>query len=116
MTKDEAQPPVSGPDVEDTAEASVQSLLRNAFPDVDGPPPDVLPGVQQKLRQRSHGKFYADGWSTARQPPVATYLITSLVMLAVLLAVYAMLGPLRGSAEPVVDPPVPVRVVPPARP
>ena len=46
--------------------------------------PDVLGGFQRKLRERTRGKFYADGWSTSRHAPINTYLITSLMMLAVL--------------------------------
>lgn len=74
--------------------------------------PDVLRGVQRKLRERSGGKFFSDGWSTERQPPIPTYLVTSLVMLAVILAIWAVLYPISGSAV-VVEPPAPVRVLPP---
>jgi predicted PurR-regulated permease PerM len=49
-----------------------------------GDAPDVLAGFQKKVRERSDGKFYADGWSTARHPPVNTYLVTSILMLFLL--------------------------------
>ncbi len=75
-------------------------------------PPDVLSGFQRKLRERSRGKFYADGWSTSRHPPINTYLITSAMMLAVLGIVYALLAPLSGEPAPVDNTPQPVRVVP----
>jgi hypothetical protein len=75
-------------------------------------PPDVLSGFQRKLRERSRGKFYADGWSTSRHPPINTYLITSAMMLAVLGIVYALLAPLSGEPVPVDNTPQPVRVVP----
>lgn len=89
---------------------SLKSMLRGALREQE-PPPRVLPGVQKRIRERSGGKFYADGWSTAREP-LNTYLITSLVMLAVLGICYALLAPLSGSAEPVRNQPVPIQVIP----
>jgi hypothetical protein len=76
-------------------------------------PPDVLAGVQKKLRERSGGKFYEEGWSTSRHPPINTYLITSLLMLAVLGVIYVLLAPLVGEPLPVENTPQPVQVVPP---
>jgi hypothetical protein len=90
---------------------ALRSVLRGALRE-DGPAPDVLAGVQKKIRERSGGKFYADGWSTAKHPPLNTYLITSLLMLAVLGLSYALLSPLVGSAEPVRNQPAPVQVLP----
>jgi hypothetical protein len=74
---------------------------------------DVLAGVQRKLRDRSGGKFYRDGWSTARHPPFATYFITSLMMLAVIAIIYAILTPLVG--DPIAAPPEPkpIQIIPP---
>ena len=71
------------------------SLLRTGRRHED--PPDLLPGVQKKIRQRSRGKFYGDGWSTSKAHP-STYLVTSLIMLVILLAIYFTMmpgGPLR---------------------
>jgi hypothetical protein len=92
-------------------EESLRSLLRGALRE-EGPAPDVLTGVQKKIRERSKGKFYADGWSTAKHPPLNTYLITSLLMLAVLGISYALLSPLVGSPEPVRNQPAPVQLIP----
>ena len=93
------------------SEDGIRDLLRGALGKAEPEIPDVLSGVQRKLRQRSRGKFYADGWSTAKQPPINTYLITSLVMLAILFFVWAVLSPLSG--EPAsVEPPAPVNVIP----
>ena len=74
--------------------------------------PDVLSGFQRKLRERSGGKFYEDGWSTSRHAPINTYLITSLMMLAVLGIIYALLAPLSGEPVPVENTPEPVQIVP----
>jgi hypothetical protein len=94
----------------DDKEDPLRSMLRGALREQE-PPPRVLPGVQKRIRERSGGKFYADGWSTAREP-LNTYLITSLVMLAVLGISYALLAPLSGSAQAVRNAPVPVQVIP----
>jgi hypothetical protein len=92
-------------------EDSVRSLLRGALR-AEEPAPDVLAGVQKKLRERSGGKFYAEGWSTAKHPPRSTYLITSLLMLAVLAISYALLSPLVGNPEPVRNRPAPIQIIP----
>ena len=92
-------------------EESLRSMLRGALRE-EGPAPDVLAGVQKKIRERSKGKFYADGWSTAKHPPLNTYLITSLIMLAILVVSYALLSPLVGSPEPVRNQPAPIQVIP----
>jgi hypothetical protein len=73
---------------------------------------DVLGGFQKKIRQRSAGKFYADGWSTSREPPIMTYLITSFIMLAIIGAAYLVLYPLSGAADAVDMTPAPVQVLP----
>ncbi len=78
--------------------------------------PDVLAGFQKKLRQRSGGKFYEDGWSTSRHAPINTYLITSLMMLAVLGIIYALLAPLSGEPVPVDNTPQPVQLISPKQP
>src|SRR3954462_11221401 len=92
-------------------EESLRSMLRGALREEE-PPPNVLAGVQKRIRERSRGKFYADGWSTAKHPPLNTYLVTSLLMLAVLAISYMLLSPLVGSPEPVRNQPVPVQVIP----
>jgi hypothetical protein len=73
-------------------EDEVRSLLRQAMRVDRRKPVSVLPGVQRKIRQRSRGKFYADGWSTGRSPS-STYIVTSLVMLMVLAVIYLALVP-----------------------
>lgn len=92
--------------------AELRSALKGAAH--EPAPPDVLGGFQRKLRERSRGKFYADGWSTSRHPPINTYLITSLMMLAVLGIIYALLAPLSGEPLPVENTPQPIQVISPA--
>ncbi|HET7540491.1 MAG TPA: hypothetical protein VFK05_11490 [Polyangiaceae bacterium] len=90
---------------------SLRSMLRGALREEE-PPPNVLAGVQKRIRERSNGKFYADGWSTAKHPPLNTYLVTSLIMLTILAISYALLSPLVGAPVPVRNQPVPVQVIP----
>ncbi len=52
----------------------------------------LLLAVQRKLRQRSKGKFYADGWSTTHSR--VNYALVASVMLAVIVAVYLAMGPM----------------------
>ena len=52
----------------------------------------LLLGVQRKLRQRSKGKFYADGWSTTASR--VNYALVAAVMLVVIVAVYLAMGPM----------------------
>jgi hypothetical protein len=75
----------------DDVQESVRSILRRAkirrVPEVD-----LLPGVQRRIRERSRGRFYADGWSR-RGSPTSTYVVTSLLMLVILVIVYFVLVP-----------------------
>jgi hypothetical protein len=69
------------------------------------PAVDVLSGVQQRLRERSGGKFYKDGWSTTRNAPFATYFITALLMFVCVVLIYAIVTPI------IPDPVPPARAV-----
>jgi hypothetical protein len=92
----------------------LQAAMRKAFDsDDESASVDVLRGVQGRLRARSGGKFYDDGWSTLRHPPFATFFITSLMMLAILAIIYAILVPLVGDPIELPKEPDPVNVIPP---
>lgn len=56
------------------------------------PPPNLLAGVQRRIRHRSRGRFFADGWSTA-QARTSYALVGILTLLLVSLA-YFVLGPI----------------------
>jgi len=71
-------------------EQRIRSILKNAKNRT--PSPDLLSGVQRRIRERSRGRFYADGWSRSRAP-TSTYVVTSLLMLVILLIVYFVLVP-----------------------
>jgi len=105
-----SETPDDGPNVEDERlRAALRSALRSAEE-----APDVLAGFQKKVRERSEGKFYADGWSTARHAPVNTYLVTGILMLLALGVIYALLAPLSGQPARVDNEAAPVNVVAPA--
>ena len=82
------------PDTETTEgedDDRLRSLVRGAMKE-EGEPPDVLAGFQKKVRERSGGKFYADGWSTSRNPPEFTYLVTGILMLIAVPVLFLMPG------------------------
>ncbi len=108
---DSTQPADS--EIEPAELARIQHLLRGALDEDPGKSPDVLRGVQRKLRERSGGKFYADGWSTTRYAPISTYFVTSLLMLSFVVFIYLVIHPLSGSPSMVRSVPVPVQVIPP---
>ena len=53
--------------------------------------PVLLRGVQKRIRQRSKGKFYGDGWSTTQSK--VNYTLVAIVMLVLIAVVYFVLGP-----------------------
>lgn len=112
---DKGTPTPSGPVGPDADDASMRNLLRSALSVEGTPTPDVLPGVQRRIRQRSRGKFYRDRWAVETHPPINTYLITALLMLAILLVAYALLRPLSGASNSVDNEPAPVHVIPPQK-
>lgn len=79
------------PERDDDDALDVRALLRRAAAK-DEPPKDLLRGVQRRIRQRSRGKFYGDGWSRGAGP-ASSYLVTSLLMLAILAILYFAMVP-----------------------
>ncbi|MCK6587082.1 MAG: hypothetical protein L6Q76_05795 [Polyangiaceae bacterium] len=91
---------VDEPEGGDLDEVDLREMMRSLMDrPPEGAPPNILGGVQRKLRTRSRGKFYGDGWSTARTPR-STYLITSLFMLALIAFVFLVLIPWGSGALP----------------
>lgn len=91
-------PPSADPPSSEDAEVVVDEVdLKEALRGALRPPPgsvapDILRGVQKKLRVRSRGKFYGDGWSTSASPR-STYLVTSAIMLVLVAIVFLVLVP-----------------------
>jgi hypothetical protein len=84
-----AAPPEEGSDADASA---MRALLKRSLSRDGETAPDLLAGVQRRIRARSRGKFFADGWSTT-QARVNYALIGILTLLLAVLA-YAMLGPM----------------------
>jgi hypothetical protein len=81
-------------------EVDLKEALRGALqPPPGSVAPNLLSGVQRRLRVRSRGKFYGDGWSTAESPK-STYLVTSVLMLVLIALVFLVLVPWSSTKLP----------------
>jgi hypothetical protein len=76
----------------DLDEVDVKDLLRAALRPPEEDDERLQRGVQKQIREASRGRFYADGWSTAKAPK-ETFLVTTLLMLLVIVVTWALLGP-----------------------
>jgi len=54
--------------------------------------PDLLRGVQKRIRKRSGGKFFGDGWSTTQTR--VSYVLVALVTVLLVAVAYYALGPM----------------------
>jgi hypothetical protein len=73
---------------------AMRSLLKRALaePPVEAKQErEILDGVQRKIRKRSRGKFYGDGWSTSQSR--ISYALVCALMLAVIALAYAAMTP-----------------------
>jgi hypothetical protein len=79
----------SGAERDSQDDEAIRALLRKSAPPQS---PPLLRGVQRKLRARSKGKFYADGWSTTDAR--VSYALVALAMLLIIAIAYFSLGPM----------------------
>jgi hypothetical protein len=70
----------------------LRALLKRSLSKNPPAPPSLLAGVQRRIRQRSRGKFFADGWSTAQTR--VSHVLIGLLTLLVVAAAYLALGPI----------------------
>ena len=106
MSEERDNPADEAPKDEELSEAelaqleeapALSALLKRSLATTDDvlPAPErdakLLASVQQKLRKRSRGKFYGDGWSTTQSR--LNYGLVAAVMLVTIVAVYHALGP-----------------------
>jgi hypothetical protein len=82
-------PDGSGERNNDRQEAAMRALLKRSLAVERWP--SLLSGVQKRIRQRSRGKFFGDGWST-RHAAVSPLLLGLITLLIALLA-YLVLTP-----------------------
>ena len=103
MTTDEKSPRVDDEEalleMDEQEDDAMRLLLKRAMAPESTPPPDkpMLTEVQRKLRVRSKGKFYGDGWSTT--PVTINYGLIAVLMLLVVALAYFALGPVGMSAK-----------------
>jgi len=67
-------------------------LKRSLAAPQTAPEKPVLREVQRKIRQRSKGKFFSDGWSTAASK--VNYALVAVIMLLIVAIAYFALGPM----------------------
>ncbi|HLK35829.1 MAG TPA: hypothetical protein VKU41_03680 [Polyangiaceae bacterium] len=79
---------------EDRASSAVRDLVRRSLStDTLGrDTPDLLSGVQRRIRKRSRGKFFADGWSTSQAR--TSYVLVGVMTLLLVALAYYTLGPM----------------------
>jgi len=73
-------------------EVDVKDLLRDALAPPRTSGHTIAAGVHRRLREGSGGRYFADGWSTTPAPR-ATFLVTSLLMLVVIVLAWLYLSP-----------------------
>jgi hypothetical protein len=74
-------------------DVKMRELLRRSLAPATPPPnKPVLREVQRKIRQRSKGKFFNDGWSTGRSR--VNYALVAVVMLLIVAIAYFAMGPM----------------------
>jgi type II secretory pathway component PulM len=73
-------------------ERAVRALLKRSLAADEENAPDLLAGVQRRIRLRSRGKFFADGWSTTQTR--ASYVLIGITTLLLVVLAYWMLSPI----------------------
>jgi hypothetical protein len=76
---------------EDAENEGVRDLVKRALSTdtLAKDTPDILRGVQRRIRMRSRGKFFADGWSTT-QARHAYLLVAALTLILAAIAYFAL--------------------------
>ena len=100
MTPEDEQPKTHADDPEGKADDAMSALLKRSLARKDAEPPapkEFLRGVQRRIRTRSRGKFYADGWSTSSSR--VSYMLVAAAMLLIIAVAYFALGPMGVSAH-----------------
>ncbi len=73
---------------------AMRDLLKRSLAPASEPAPNkpVLSEVQRKIRQRSKGKFFSDGWSAGASR--VNYALVAVVMLLIVAIAFFALGPM----------------------
>ena len=88
------EPPSEADEPSDAESRAVRDLLKRSLAgdSMTRESPDLLIGVQRRIRKRSHGKFFADGWSTTQAR--ASYVLVAVVTLLLVALAFFALGPM----------------------
>jgi hypothetical protein len=78
------------PSDDDPESQAVRALLKRSLAQDAHDAPDLLPGIQRRLRRRSRGKFFGDGWSTAQTR--TSYVLVGLMTILLVALAYIALG------------------------
>jgi hypothetical protein len=92
---DRPEPTPETATADESGEADAQAmraLLKRSLSRDGENAPDLLAGVQRRIRARSRGKFFADGWSTGQAR--MGYVLVALVTLLLVVIAYYALGPM----------------------
>lgn len=84
------EPPGDEAELDDV---DVKDLLRRALEPPAERAKKITSRVQHTIRDESRGRFFADGWSTS-DAPRATFLVTSLLMLLIVVLTWLLISPL----------------------
>jgi hypothetical protein len=78
----------------DKGSEQLRALLKRALSEdaVAKETPDLLRAVQRRIRKRSRGKFFGDGWSTSQAR--LGYVMVALITLLLVVVAYYGLGPM----------------------
>ena len=71
---------------------AMRALLKRTLARDGENAPDLLAGVQRRIRARSRGKFFNDGWSTTQAR--ASYALIGVLTVLLAVLAYYMLGPM----------------------
>jgi hypothetical protein len=88
------------PNEDDGSTEAVRDLLKRSLSTdaLAKDAPDLLPGVQRRIRKRSRGKFFGDGWSTTHAR--TSYVLVGLVTLLLVALAYYSLVPMDLGTNP----------------
>ncbi len=83
----------TSPESEGSANDPMRALLKRSLSkEAPAPNKPILREVQRKIRQRSKGKFFSDGWSTTAAK--VNYALVAVLMLLIVAVAYFALGPM----------------------
>lgn len=78
---------------EDRDSGAISALLQQALADPPAPKKSLLPGIQERIRVRTKGRYYRDRFSKAKDP-VPLLLMAVLLVLIICATTFLVIQPL----------------------